>query len=257
MAKTNGRTMDGAERLLQVIRAMNENGPVSALDLNRLTKISRPAIYRLVEILIRNGYVRRIPDQTKFELTSEIKLLSSGFRGRNEIAEIARPIMAKLKDNILWPMSLAAFDRGSMIVLETTRYTSPFVFDDGSVGFRVPILKSALGLAYFSFVSAQTREIILELLTQSTDKLDAVARKPAEVDRLVKETKRRGYGLRQGGNDPRTCSIAVPIVIGDEAQASICVTFGRTALSEKNAVNSFLTLLRGAAAEIGSGIKER
>lgn len=229
---------------------MNETGPVSVLELNRATRISRPAIYRLIEILVRNGYVRRIPDQSKFELTSEIKLLSAGFRDRDWIAEVGGPVIANLQGNILWPTSLAAFDRGSMVIRETTRYTSPFVFDTGSVGMKLPVLTTALGLAYVSFVSEKSRSIIFDLLKKSNDPWDAVARNTEETNRLLRETKQRGYGLRQGGIEPRTSTIAVPVIMNSEATASICVTFGRSALPLKSAVENFLPLLRAAASEI-------
>jgi IclR family transcriptional regulator, mhp operon transcriptional activator len=244
--------MDNAERLLRVIRAMNESGPVSVLELNRTTRISRPAIYRLMEILVRNGYVRRIPDQSKFELTSEIKLLSAGFRDRDWIAEVGGPVIANLQGNILWPTSLAAFNQGSMVIRETTRYTSPFVFDTGSVGMKLPVLTTALGLAYISFVSEKSRGIIFDLLKKSNDPWDAVARNTEETNRLLRETKQRGYGLRQGGIEPRTSTIAVPVIMNGEAAASICVTFGRNALPLKNAVENFLPLLTDASVEIAT-----
>ena len=209
-----------------------------------------------MDILERNGYIRRIPDQSKFELTSEIKLLSAGFRGRDWIAEVGGPVIKKLQGNILWPTSLAAFDQGQMVVRETTRYTSPFVFDTGSVGLRIPVLSSALGLAYISNVSENSKNIILDILRRSNDPGDAVAHNAEETNKLLRETKRRGYGLRQGGIEPRTSSIAVPVILNEEAAASICVTFGRTALPLKAAIENFLPVLTVAANEIAQRASE-
>src|SRR2546430_3148462 len=68
------------DRLLRVLRALNQLAPCTVLDLYRATGISRQAIYRAVDHLGRQGYVQRIPGDGRIRLTSEVRALSAGYR---------------------------------------------------------------------------------------------------------------------------------------------------------------------------------
>jgi IclR family mhp operon transcriptional activator len=244
------------DRLLQVLRALNEIGPCSVLGLHRATGISRQAIYRVIDSLCRHGYVRRIADDTRFRLTSEVRALSAGYRDDNWIVEAGTPVLARLQREVRWPSSLALPDKDKMVVRETNRHRSPFVFDRGGVGMCLPMLKSSLGIAYMAFCERRTRQITLALLRRSAERWDAIARNQRETERLLRNTVQRGYSFRQGGIEERTSSIAVPIMSQNEAVGSICVTYATSALTPRLAATQFLPALRTAAAEIAAASKQ-
>lgn len=237
-------------RLLTVLRAFNKIGTCTVQDVHRVTGISRPAVYRIVANLCRHGYLRPIPNDKRFRLTSEVKALSAGYREDDWIAEIGAPILERLQADVRWPTSLAMPDKDRMVVRETTRHRSPFVFDHGAVGLRLPMLHSSLGLAYIAHCEAPTRAIVLALLRYSQDRWDALAKDPKVVDRLLRNTVQRGYAFRQLGMEAQTSSIAVPIMHGDTAVASMCVTFADSALTQRRAATELLPLLRRAANDI-------
>lgn len=244
------------DRLLTVLRALNELGACSVLDLNRATGISRAAVYRVVASLCRHGYLKRIPKDSRFRLTAKIRQLSAGFRDEAWVGEVGAPAIGRIQQEFRWPTSLATPERDHMVVRETTRYRSPFVFDTGGVGLHLPMLQSSLGLAYLAFCSTRTRQIALELLRLSKDPLDAIARDARETDRLLRNTLRRGYAYRDGGFTPNTGSISVPLLAASECVGSICVTFARSVVSPREAVAQFLGPLRAAATEIAAHIEE-
>jgi IclR family transcriptional regulator, mhp operon transcriptional activator len=243
------------DRILKVIRAANELGACTVLDLHRATGISRPAVYRVVENLCRYGYLRQIPKDSRFRLTAEIRKLSSGYREDGWIVDVGAPVIARLQQEFRWPTSLATPDKEKMIVRETTRYRSPFVFDTGNVGMHLPILLSSLGLAYISFCSPRTRQITLELLRQSDHPDDHVATNRVETERLLRNTMRRGYGYREGGITPNTSSISVPLLTERDVVGSICITFATSVVPQRDALAQFLPALRNAAAEIATHVE--
>ena len=238
------------DRLLQVLRSFNEIGSCTIVELHRATGISRQAIYRVISSLTRHGYVQRIPDDLRFRLTSEVRALSDGYRDDNWIVEAGTPLLVRLQDEVRWPSSLAIPDGGKMVVRETNRYRSPFVFDRGGVGLRLPMLRSSLGLAYLAFCDRRTRQITLALLRNSPDRLDLLASNPKETDRRLRNTVQRGYGYRKGGIEVRTSSIAVPIMNWGAAVGSVCVTYATSALAPRMAAAQFLPPLRVVAGEI-------
>jgi IclR family mhp operon transcriptional activator len=238
------------DRLLRVLRSMNEIGCCSVLDLHRATGISRPSVHRVVDSLCHYGYAERIPSGSHVRLTSKVRALSAGYRDEDWVAESAVPILAELQKEVRWPSSLATPDKAQMIVRETTRHRSPFVFDTGGVGFRLPLLNSSLGLAYMAFCGESTRAIMLSLLRQSTDRWDRVARNAREAERRLKVTSARGYAFRMGGHEPKTSSIGVPILTESGAAGSLCITFVTTAVPHRQAVDKLLPPLQAAAAKI-------
>src|SRR5262249_24951775 len=139
------------DRVLVVLRSLNELGSCTVLELHRATGISRTATYRVVESLKRHGYVQQVPNDSRIRLTSEVRALSAGYREDDWSAEVGAAAIAQLQKEVSWPTSLATPRRDCMIVRQTTRYRSPFVFDEGTVGTRLPMLTSALGLAYLAF----------------------------------------------------------------------------------------------------------
>jgi IclR family mhp operon transcriptional activator len=240
------------DRLLTVLRSLNEMGLCTVQDVHRATGISRQAIYRIVDSLCRHGYARRIPQDSRIVLTSAVRALSGGYRDDAVIVEMGAPILEALQHEVRWPTSLATLDKDRMIVRATTRYRSPFVFDRGRVGLRLPVLHTSLGLAYLSFSPRATREIVLSLLRRSRDRWDGLARDAKATDQVLRNARQRGYAFRELGMEAKTSSIAVPILRDHEAVASVCVTYAAAALTQRQAAAELLRPLRDAAGKIAA-----
>jgi len=231
------------DRLLRVLRAMNEIGAVSVLDLSRYTGISRAAIYRIMEALGAAGYVRRIPGTAFYQITFLVRTLSSGYREQTWIAEAGAQAIGWLQEQVRWPTSLAIPERAHMVVRETTRFRSPFVFDVGTVGLTLPMFTSALGLAYYANCDLKSQKILTSLVTDGS-----ASDKP--LPSQVRAITRRGYATRIGGIDRNTGSIAVPLLSREGAVGAICVTYAKRAINERQALRDFLPPLRLAASRI-------
>jgi IclR family mhp operon transcriptional activator len=74
---------------------------------------------------------------------------------------------------------------------------------------------------------------------------------PGRLNRMIAETAQRGYAIRSEGEfNPKTASIAVPIVRDDVLFGCISIIWIRSALSLEQALANFVTPLRDAAAAI-------
>ncbi len=113
------------------------------------------------------------------------------------------------------------------------------------VGEKLPILGSASGLAYISFAPKEEQDTLVALLARSSDPHDALARDPAQVLRLIAATRRRGYGLRQGGSIwPHTGSLALPVRVGRRLLGCINTVWMARVISAKEGVSRCLEPLR-------------
>ena len=76
----------------------------------------------------------------------------------------ARPLVEALYQDIVWPTAVATLSGTMMVVRYSTDQKSPLAMERSPVGFRVPILTTAVGLAFLAHCGAQERRAILEML---------------------------------------------------------------------------------------------
>jgi len=246
----------GLLRGLDVLKALNENNYATVLQLSKATRLPRATIYRLLDTLIQAGYVVHGGRKDTYRLTIRVRALSDGFNDDAWVTEVASPILADLGRKIVWPTDIATFERDAMVIRETTGPTSPLSINREKAGFRAPVLVTALGRAYLAYCSESEREIALNNVAAS-DMSDApLAKKRAVVERILRETRTRGYGWREGGISPKTGSIAVPVLVGSKVVACINIHYILSALSLDEVVKRYLGAMRDAAENIARALVE-
>ena len=126
---------------------------------------------------------------------------------------------------------------------------------------------SGVGRAYLGWCPEKEREVILRKLRKSDNPLDRLARDPRGLDRILSETRRRGYATRDpsfvGGSYSGPpgydglASIAVPLCDGARVHGSINILWIRTALTVEECARRHLTDLKAAASDIVSSLQPR
>ena len=237
-------------RAFALLRALNEHNFTTVQELSRITGLPRATVYRLLDTLVSEGYVANGAERKTYRLTIQVRALSEGFADEAWLAEVASPVLRELGQKIVWPTDIATFDRDSMIVRETTLMKSPLSINHGTAGYRPPVLQSALGRAYLAWCPDRERDMILRTISYSARPDAPFARDKAAVDRLLADVRRRGYGFRVGGLEPKTGSIAVPVFKGRRVLACINMHYILSALSEAEVAARYLEPMRAAAADI-------
>jgi IclR family transcriptional regulator, mhp operon transcriptional activator len=232
-------------RGLAVLSALNRHGSATALTLARETGVPRATVYRLLQTLFDDGYVGRGTADDRFHLRLKVRGLSEGFEDEQWITAIAGPALAELTRRTAWPCDVSTLEGLKMVIHETTHRIAPLSIDRNMVGQELPILGSASGLAYISFVLKGERDPLLALLARSSDPHDASARDAAQVSRLIAATRRRGHGLRQGGEIwPRTGSLALPVRVGSRILGCINTVWMARVIGHEEGVARCLEPLR-------------
>lgn len=236
-------------RGLDVLRALNRQNGGTVLDLVGATGLPRATIYRLLETLASGGYVAKDPADNRYRLTLQVRALADGFTDEAWVTQIATPLIEALYLDIVWPTAVATVAGTEMVVRYSTDLKSPLAMERSPVGFRVPILTTAVGLAYLAHCGEAERRTILDALGR-VGPPDGPARNGAAVERLLAETRARGYGTRFRGVNPQTSSIAVPVLRGGRAIASINITWIDSALTLDDVIDRYLPALRRTARAI-------
>lgn len=240
-------------RLLTVIRAINELGICTVVDLHRATGISRPAVHRIVDSLCTFGYVERVNGHSSVRLTSEILALSSGYKPENRMAERAMPVLEELQTRIRWPHTFATPEGDMMVIQATTRQHNPFVFDRGRTGMKLPFLTTAIGCVYLSHCSEAEREAIFTRLrahSEGGDMDDMFDEVLANARHRIANAAEKGFALRAGGEPERTTTLAVPVIVYSTAVGALCTTFPTSAIAVDEACSKYIPELRRAADEL-------
>jgi IclR family mhp operon transcriptional activator len=253
---SNNTTVRGLIRGLNILKTMNLKTEMSALELSKQTGIPRPTVYRLLDTLIEEGYVKLSPDVNRYRLTIAVNTLSAGFNDDLWISDIAAPLLGKLTEKVIWPSDIATFADGSMVIRETTNKCSPLAIVRERIGFHAPFLESSMGQAYLAFCDERTKEQIIETLlmtSEETDNKKLYSR--YHIDQMIRKNRNRGYSLRVEGIVPKTFSIGLPILVGGVAKAAINIICISSAMSVEDAIARYLDELKITAEKIGQALE--
>lgn len=139
---TEGDT--ATQRLLTVLQAIAEHGPISHSALCDRLPISRSAIWRAALLLRAQGWLRIRPGDKAYELTCTLDRLMAGANFQSEEAEEIAPHIRMVQEMGPFHVDFGCFiARGQFVLLESTRATacrrSPLslVFDEGAVAAQI------------------------------------------------------------------------------------------------------------------------
>jgi IclR family mhp operon transcriptional activator len=248
----------GLVRGLAVLRALNglAGGIGSVLDVARATGIHRTTAKRLLETLKAEGLVDHRDGGGTYALTFEVRRLAEGYVGSGWIDSVAAPAMRAHLRSLSWPSDLATPDGVDMVVRESTHRQSMLSQHRATIGVRIPMLVSSLGRAWLAHCADEAREVTLAMLRARDDADGALARDTRRVDRLLAETRRRGYALNAGEwlSESDVTAIACPILDGAHAIAAVNLVFVRDVVALREIRARHVPLLRALARQISDGI---
>ncbi|CCD91903.1 putative transcriptional regulatory protein, IclR family [Bradyrhizobium sp. ORS 375] len=239
------------KRGLDVLRAVNRSGGIRAGDVARQLDLPRPTVYRLLETLEELGYVARSASDDRFRVTRHALSLGDGYDPGIVICQAAAPYLAELSRTLVWPVDLSTYENGAMVIQETTHARSPLSIDRSMIGKRLPMLQTSAGRAYLAACPAAERDLIINHLRRIENAEDVPFLAPERLQRMMSETAQRGYAIRDEGEfNPKTSSIAVPIVRDDVVFGCISIIWIRSAMTLEEAVTQYAAPLRDTAAAI-------
>jgi IclR family transcriptional regulator, mhp operon transcriptional activator len=266
MAKSD--TIRGLERGLQVLHALQASPIASLHDIHLTTHISKPSLLRILNTLEKSGFVSRRLADGHYRISSFAGMARKRDR-HARIAEAAAPVLDRLCQKVRWPSDLMVPAGDHMERRETNQPSSPFFLNvayRNRVGQPVGWLLTGVGRAYLAFCPERERETILQLLRKSSKPEDQLARQPDLLNRILAETRARGFATRDpaftGGHyggvptDDGLQGMAVPLLDGTKVHGSINILWIKTAFTVEQFAAQHLEDLRSAAAEIVESLRQ-
>ena len=260
-------TIRGLERGLHVLRALQSQPIWSLHDIYIATAISKPSLLRILNTLERAGLVTRRLGDGHYQLSTLTGVTRKRDR-HDRVAEAAAPVLVRLCEKVRWPSDLFVPAGDHMERRETSRSHSPFVLQwnwNREVAQRVGWLMTGVGRAYLAWCPEREREAILQRLRKSDKPLDRLARDPKRLDKILSETRHRGYATRDPGfvggtydgppRDDELAAIVVALSDGTRVHGSINILWIKTAFTVEEFAAQHLTDLQAAGREIIGSLK--
>jgi IclR family transcriptional regulator, mhp operon transcriptional activator len=250
----------GLERGLLVLEAL-ESKPISSLhDLYLETGISKPSLLRVLKTLEQFRLVSRRLGDGRYRASTNLTRRPRRLARHERVAEAAAPVLDRLCQRISWPSDLMVPAGDHMVIAESSQTQTPFQIKAGGIGTRVNWLMSGVGRAYLAYCSDKERGEIIARLRKSGDPADRLAHEPRRLDKILTETRQRGYAIRDSGfvggfygnapQDDGLAAIALPLLDRDRVHGAINILWVKTAYTVEAFAARHLTDLQTAVHEI-------
>ena len=162
MTERDPYLVPGLVRGLAVLRSFTPQRPEQGLaDLARVLGVTRSAAFRAVHTLLSEGYLLKVPGETRYRLGPEVLGLSYGFLASRELLEVAKKPLEALRDETNWSTHLGVLDGRHVLYL--IRYPAT----DGMsslvhVGSRLPATQTSMGRLLLSHKTEREVRKIME-----------------------------------------------------------------------------------------------
>src|SRR5262245_21491030 len=216
------RVLKKAVAVLETLSAAGR--PVGLAELARRMKYPKPTIYRILRSFQELGYLARDRESGGYVPTSRLSQL--GRHGHVlDLRRRALPAMEELHLEFNETVNLGVLE-GDQIsysaCLETTRPLRLMV----RPGTRDPFYCTALGRAIVAFLPDRERAELLSGVKFETRTSRTVRTRPA-LDKLLKETRRRGWAIDHEECDVGVVCLGVPLLEKGYPVAAMSITIPR------------------------------
>ena len=243
------------QRAMSLLTILAKESPIGLTSLSRRSGLHKSTVHRVLQTLLAEGWVYRRQGDGLFQVSVDMPLLKQTMTPQQHVAErVSKTLKLLQQQTDDWPLVVSMLDGVRMQVVETSGSSQRLKLYDDVMEFRPHILWSAMGRAYLSFCPEQERQNIFKQLQLSKDKYDQITHNQHLIDRIISETKQRGYGTRDPrytermmNYDYQLSAIAVPVLAPDRVLATITLMWIAGEATEQQMVKNYLEPIKEAS----------
>lgn len=208
--KDNTYLVPGLMRGLDILRMFRRDRQIlDAPEIAEELGIPRTTVFRLLQTLESAGFLVRANGGRSYQLGVAVLGLGFAFLATQDITELARPILERLRDDTRFSTHLVIRDGRDVVYLLRFPGHSALNFNIG-VGTRLPAHATSMGRMFLSELSSKKLdELYHDSLLVSTSKQTPI--NLTELKRLLEQDRQRGYIISEGFFEKGINAIAVPV----------------------------------------------
>ena len=200
-------------RGLAILRAFQlDEKLLGNVEIAQITGVPKPTVSRLTFTLTQLGYLQYRPELGKYELAAGVVSLAYPYLVNMPVPSVARPLMEDLAAKTRTNVGLGVQEGLSVLYLEyALGETNPNRRQ--RVGFRVPLIRTAMGRACIGAMQPAHRQRLYDELREHYRKEWSALH--AELEDAVEQVDARGFCIAAGTFQRTVSSVAVPFVHAD------------------------------------------
>ncbi len=250
---TQDGTIRSVSRALRLLALLNENEAVPLSDLQRAIGLPKTTVHRLLATLCQAGYAVADERAGAYRVTEKVRELGSGYTRRSLVVDVGAAIVKRVTRQIKWPLAIGTLEGTVIVVRYSTMPYSPLAVQATTVGHRLGLLGSAMGIAYLAFCDDVQRDVLLEALRRAAPTGVSLDQ---SIWSSIRTAQRRGYGLRLPSRRGDSATVAVPICHDEEVLGILSMTtFG--SLMDSRMLARHVPILMQTASAIAVQVTER
>ena len=210
VTRNSGSSVSPVERAMRVLRVMSEGANARLTDIATAADLDKATALRLLEMMVRDGFVMRDATTKQFTLGPELMVLGAAALRRFDPRPIVRPSLMRLVGQFEDSAVLSLPSGIESLCIDVEEGTYPIRANYLRVGSRRPLGVGAGSLALLAWLPDAEREAAIEILL---GQLQRYPRITAELlHERIAEARTKGYCVLLDVVVERMGGIGVPIL---------------------------------------------
>lgn len=221
------------DKAIAVLNCFSLDRPILGVgEISGLTGYTKSTVSRLLTALLRHGCVERAGGHGKYQLGYRINLWASMGGRQNNLVNLARPVMEKLRDKCGEEIALYVIEGDRRVCVERVESLHE-IAKVGPVGTYYPLHAGASGKVLLAYLPEDQRNAIIgKGRLEKFTTLTITDNKKLEKD--LKDIRKKGYAISRGEREPDAFSVTAPIWdAGGRVVASISISGPNFRLTDK------------------------
>lgn len=232
---TEVENVRAVDRALQILKAFRADDPeLSAADLIKRVKLSRPTIYRLLKTLENNGFVVSEGEPLKFRLGPAAGHLAHVWSASMNLATVAQPMLRRLHEQTGETVSLLVPQGVMRLCIAEIPSAHPLSFKRG-VGYQERLVLGASGRVILAYTDVNRAAFDIYAAGCSIDLTDY----PAELAKIRK----MGYAVSRHELIEGAVAVAAPFFNSANLVGGSLAVFGPSVRMKETQVAQIAALL--------------
>lgn len=200
--------VQAVERAAQILDALAHND-AGVSEISKVTGLHKATAYRLLCTLRNLGFVELRPDSNRYRLGIRILELAGRVLARLNLRDVARPYLAKLRDQTKLTVHMGILDGVDIVYVD--KLDSPSNLRMASfVGARNPAHTTGLGKAILAALPSEELDELLSKIRFVKKTKNAIT-SPDVLRRELASTRARGYSIDNVENEDGIRCVGAPV----------------------------------------------
>jgi DNA-binding IclR family transcriptional regulator len=241
-------THKSVDKAILILNCFSTEKPIMGVgEISQLTGYTKSTVSRILSTMEKHGCVMKTGSSGKYQLGYRINLWANMGARQNNLVNIARSIMEKLRDQSGEEVALYVLEGARRVCIMRVESLHE-IAKVGPVGTYYPLHAGASGKVLLAYLPADNRNAIIRKgRLEKYTSLTITDTKKLEKD--LKAIRKKGYAVSRGEREPDAFSVTAPVWdASGRVVASISISGPNFRLTDKQLKKNIQEILAASKA---------